>query len=355
MPNGNSVLDRLIVNMRRHGPRGGFPSTVLDRIMSRYMDNAAIDGSGGTPTPTTPAPVTPTPTVPVTPTPTTPTVPGTPTTTPTTPTTPAAPDFATRLAAARAQAAQNAELFIRSQGLDAAQYMPLINAEFDRRAASILPTDDPRAAFTNDIANSVLLGEQSRRRNEFLNSVGQRFNPGHENAAVPSSLLDDAINSILQEQQGNAQQFLDRGRARGIYNDVGYNAGLSAVNNAASVGRADLSSLGSSVIDRYRGNLDEIGDEAYSVASGWELGNPNFSLDPYVNQYSDVLGRATTNAAGDLRGLLGGRNYFDFGDLGNRAGMAQGATNLRDTDIATALRERRRANSTRGLGSQGAF
>jgi hypothetical protein len=201
----------------------------------------------------------------------------------------------------------------------------------------------------------VLQGEQERQRNGFLRTVNDKFTTGHQDKAVTSSLLDDAISSILGEQRGNAQQYLDRGKARGIYNDTGYNAGVATINNAANVARSDLSSLGSTVIDKYRGQLDTIGDEAYSAASGFNLGD-NFSLDPYISRYSDVLGRANANASGDLRSLVGGKNYFDFSNLTQKAGMAQGAQNLRDTDVATALRERKRVNSLgRGLSSQGAF
>ena len=268
---------------------------------------------------------------------------------------PVGPTRDEQLSSARGQAQQKAELWLRSQGYDPQQYMPLINAEYDRVASNLLPTDDPRNAFGENIASSVIQGEQNRGRNEALRTVNDRFTTGHESKALPSSLLDDAISSILGEQRSSAQQYLDRGKARGIYNDVGYNTGVNSINNAASAARSDLSSLGSSVLDKYRGNLDEIGDEAYNAASGFNLGD-KFSLDPYTSQYDDTLSRANSNASGDLRNLLGGKNFFDLSSLTQKAGQAQGALNLRDADVATALAERKRRNSTnRGLGSQGAF
>jgi hypothetical protein len=271
-------------------------------------------------------------------------------------TTPTGPTHEEQLTSARAKATQNAELYLRQQGLDPQQYMPLINSEFDRIQSNLLSSDDPSTAFGDNIASSVLQGEQNRQRNEFLRSVDAKFNPEFEREAVPSSLLDDAINNILGTQQQSALDYLNRGKARGIYNDVGYNAGVSAIGNDASMGRSDLSSLGSSVIDKYRGQLDTVRDKAYNAASGFELGGSQFSIDPYASEFGDVTNRANTNASGDLRNLLGGRNYFDFPSLTNAAGRAQGATNLRDTDVATALRERQRRNTlSRGLGSQGAF
>lgn len=222
-----------------------------------------------------------------------------------------------------------------------------------------LPTPQPRVpvdAVPTTATPDATTTTPTNPRADFLRQVGQQFAPGHEYSALPSSLLDDAINDILNEQRGSAEQYLDRGKARGIFNDVGYGAGREALENSASIARSDLSRLGSSVIDQYRTNLDAIGDEAYSTARGWDDTMGSFSLDPYINRYNETLGRANTNAAGDLRGLIGGKNYFDFANLSNRAGQAQGALNLRDTDVATALRERRRVNSmNRGIGSQGAF
>ena len=188
-----------------------------------------------------------------------------------------------------------------------------------------------------------------------MNAVNAAFNPGWQVGAVPTSLLDDAISSIMAEQQGAAQDYLNRGLARGIYNDVGYGAGTAALVNSAAMGRADLGGLGAGLIDKYRGELDAIGDDAYSAASGFMPGT-QFSLAPYIQQKNELLSRINTNIGGDLRNLVGGRNYFDFAGLTNKAGLAQGATNLRDTDVATALAERKRQNAAnRGLGSQGAF
>lgn len=189
----------------------------------------------------------------------------------------------------------------------------------------------------------------------WLAAVNKQFQPGSEYNAVPSSLLDDTISQILAEQQGSATDYLNRGLARGIYNDVGYNAGQAMLGSDASMGRSDLSTLGTGVIDKYRTNLNEVANNAYQAASGYEPGL-KFSLDPYVGEYNHIIANANQNAGGDLRSVLGGKNYFDFSGLTNRAGQAQGALNLRDTDVATALAERRRKNSLdRGLGSQGAF
>jgi hypothetical protein len=217
------------------------------------------------------------------------------------------------------------------------------------------PTPTPSPTPTPAATPAVDANGLPTTREGWLQLVNEKFNPGFEVNAVPSSLLDDTINNILNEQRGQAMDYLQRGKARGMFNDVGFNAGLSAIDRDTAMGRSDLSTLGSTVIDKYRTALDAVGDNAYTAASGYSPGF-KFSLDPYVTQYNDTLSRANTNAGGDLRNLIGGKSYFDFGALTNQAGRAQGAVNLGDTQVASALAERRRQNAiSRGLGSQGAF
>lgn len=192
-------------------------------------------------------------------------------------------------------------------------------------------------------------------RSGFLKEADSKFGSNFGNRVIGSSLLDDAITKILGEQRTEAQAYLDRGKARGIYNDIGYNAGNASINNAALAGGARVRGLGDDLISNYRTGANSIRDRAYEAIGG-VTADRSFSLDPYVDEANDFVSRATANAEGDLRNALGGSKLFDFSALNNNAGQAQGALNMRDADVATALRERRRVNSqTRGLGSTGAF
>lgn len=256
---------------------------------------------------------------------------------------------------ARQAALDRADLYLRSLGYDPTRYMAGINAEFDKAANAAELADDPYSVFDDNIVSNVVQAQQAQDRRQFNQGYENVFGQAADNQAAPSSLLDDAINSILSEQRTNAVQQLDRGKARGIYNDVGYNAGMAAIDAAMAGGRSDLGTLGSGLIDTYRGKLDEIGDKAFTAASASGF-DPSFSLDPYLSEYNDYATRTSANAAGDLRSALGGRNFFELPKIANSAGAAQGAINLKNTDVATALRERNRVNSMkRGLGSQGAF
>ena len=262
-----------------------------------------------------------------------------------------------QLASAKAAAKARAMSLVAQRGLDPTQFASLIDSEIERLSGTLAPGSDPSKAFGDtSIANNVLQGEEARLRNQYMQQADQRFGQNYGEKQVASTLLDDTINSILKEQEGNASTYLERGKARGIYNDVGYNAGRAALDTASSTARSKLFSMGHDVINRYRSDANAVRDKAYGAASGYTLGRSPIDLDAYAREGEDIARRAREFGGGDLRSMLGGTNFFDFSSLNNRAGMAQGALNLRDTDVATALAERRRLQSQRrGLGSQGAF
>lgn len=204
-------------------------------------------------------------------------------------------------------------------------------------------------------AQTPTVDPTATKRKEYAGQVENTFGQDYGQKNISSGLLDDTINQILTEQKNDASTYLDRGRARGIYNDVGYNAGTARIGTSGEAGRSKLYSLGHSVIDKYRSDANSVRDKAYSAANSWSDGQ-NFSLDPYINQGNEVINNAKQFAGGDLRNVFGGTKLFDFGDINNRAGQAQGAINTRDTDVLGAISARKKANAFgRGLGSQGAF
>jgi len=192
-------------------------------------------------------------------------------------------------------------------------------------------------------------------RKQALGLVDQTFGYNYGDRSISDNFLDDTINNLLAEQQNNAQSYLERGKARGIYNDIGFDAGLKTIGNSADAGRSSLAEMARGVLDKYQSRANTVRDDAYGAASTVDQNRP-FQIDPYVERGQSVIEDANKYAAGDLKGAFGNTNLFDFGALNNKAGQAQGALNLRDTDLATAVKERnRRDTQGRGLGNTGAF
>jgi hypothetical protein len=260
-----------------------------------------------------------------------------------------------QIAAARDAARADILGRISARGLDPNQYN--LSSLLDRSLTDLGATDPKNfnGDVKSNILDSILSEAQSNQRSQLLNQVDDKIGTNYGDKQITPSLLDDTITNILGQQRQGAMTQLERGMKRGIYNDVGYNAGLSTLNNEEQAAKAKLGSMGNDVLNKYRTDENTVRDNAYAGASNYNLGR-QFNLDDYLNQGSQIADRAKQFAGGDLRNALGGTNLFDFGQLSNNIGSAQGAVNLKDSDVATALAERKRKNSLgRGLGSQGAF
>jgi hypothetical protein len=244
-----------------------------------------------------------------------------------------------------------------SLGLDPNQYSGKLDTTLNDLLAGLGESADPYAALNGkSIADSIYNQEQTGARTQYTKLANEKIGADYGNKLISSNLLDDTIADILNTQRGSAQEYLDRGQKRGIYNDVGYSAGQKTIGGAADTARSSLSTLGTGVLDKYRTQANTVRDNAFSAASGFDLGTGKFDIDAYLGQGNEIASRAQSNAGGDLRGAVGGTNYFDLSALNNSAGQAQGAVNLRDDDLAFALANRRKQQGAgRGIGSQGAF
>ena len=256
---------------------------------------------------------------------------------------------------AKNYAMEQANNIFKGAGVDPNAYGGQLTTALDRIIAGLGETADPYSAITGTVANDILNTEQNAARSNYTKEADTKFGTNYGNNLVGNNLLDPIINSILSEQKGSAQEYLDRGKARGIYNDVGYSAGTKAINSGAQAGLSQLGTLANGVVSKYQTEANSIRDKAYGAASGYTLGR-NLNLDDYAQQGQAVAEKANKFGEGDLRSAFGGTQLFDFSNLTGAAGQAQGAQNLRDTDVTTALANRKKANAQgRGLGSIGAF
>ena len=209
--------------------------------------------------------------------------------------------------------------------------------------------------FSPNLASDVLTGIQAGQRNQYRTQVNDRFGGNFASSYLPDTLLDDTINSTLESQYGNARSILDRGLARGQYNERGFNAGLGSLNNARTAQQARLNTIEGDILSGYRSRLGDVRNNAFNSATGYQLGD-SFNLDDFASQADNITNQARSNAPGEFLSALGSTPMFDLGNIGSAAGQAQGAVNLNNLDVRDGLEKRRLAAARgRGLGSQGAF
>lgn len=194
--------------------------------------------------------------------------------------------------------------------------------------------------------------QQSAARENARSSVASAL--GTTTDKLNSALFGNSINDILQGQYDKALTQLDRGLARGMYNQAGYDAGLSALGRNRETALVGLNQTANDLLSGYRSQYDTLRNDALNAANNFS-GSGSFNLNDYINRANEITNQAKANLPGALLANAG-TGLFDLGMIRNEAGAAQGATNLNNLDVMEALTKRKQAEGVgRGLGSQGSF
>lgn len=266
--------------------------------------------------------------------------------------------FNTGLENALTGARQRARSAFEGAGVNPDDFAALIDQELSGRR-SLIPdlAENPGSFFSDDIGAALLGRATQQQQTQFRNQLqGGRFGTGYDRTAFGDTTDDAIINTILGEQQGEAQAALDRARQRGTLNDVGYNAGQRRIAEIRSRAAGQAQALGGAVLDRYRGQLREIGDNAFGSVNAHRVGQ-SFNPQQFFDQFDQTREQLSGQLEGDVRSAAN-IPFFDVGEIIGAGGRAQGPTSGPNgsSTIGEVLAQRNnRRTNNRGLGAQGAF
>ena len=114
----------------------------------------------------------------------------------------------------------------QQQGVDPNQYLESdIKPALQRSFNSIQDLDpNPAAAFPTSLGSTILGNLTSGKRSQALNTYNTTFNPTYADTALPSTLVNDYLDSILADQFDPLSQQLTNAQKRGTLTDTGYGA-----------------------------------------------------------------------------------------------------------------------------------
>lgn len=261
-------------------------------------------------------------------------------------------DFTGNLSNAVTAAQGTGRSVLANRGLDSSIYSPIVNQAITDEQARV-PIDDPNPSqyFTSDLINNALTGYQSDRQAKNTTQVNSVFNPGFETSALPDTLDDSYINKILGDQETKARGALTAAQQRGQLTDTGLNAANETLNSQRTGAKSTLDSLGGGVLAADRAGLKGVRDNALSAGTGWQLGDPDFSLDSFKTSRDSKLQGYTNNLEGDITNALGSTPLFNVNSILMSGSQAQGAQNLTTANVPG--QPVKKNNTDRGLGSQG--
>ena len=267
-------------------------------------------------------------------------------------------EFTTKRAGAKTTAQTDAQRYVTERGLNYDEYADDINRRIDAVDAGMPDlAPDPYSAYSSNLAADILEGIQSGRRTNYSNTVANTFSPTYAQDAFLDTDDDAYIDTILGEQRKGAMDYVDNTKKRGLLNDTGYQRAVDVIANQEKAGRSALQGTGGTILEGYRGKVNDVVSDARNAASGYSLGQ-TFNVDPYTTRAQSVRNSSLGSLESDLRRATNGTNYFDMQEAVNLGGTTQGPQN--DTRSNAALldaiaKRQQQQNSSRGLDTQGVF
>jgi hypothetical protein len=213
------------------------------------------------------------------------------------------------------------------QGQYADQVSNLYRAALDRaRGGAPEIVNDASTLFTPTLFDDAYGTVRSTARSGLNKNLDEFMGNGFEYNAFQDTADDDYINSILGDQKTEAQAALDRAKARGQINEVGYATGQKELGNQEIAGRAKANQLGLGVLSNYRKGLGDYNTSQRTRVDNFDLGD-SFDVGGVKSRFDQTLGGYKGSMQGDILAALGGQNFFNTDTLVGKAGNASGVTN----------------------------
>lgn len=267
-------------------------------------------------------------------------------------------EFNTNLDSAYNRGLGYAQERVGQLGLNYDDYKDPIISEYQRQRGSVPQLDsNPGAYFGDDLVSRVLGRVRDTKRTQYGQQVNQFAGDGFADKAIGNEFDDSYLNSIYDEQYGDASSQLQRAFARGNLSPIGMSLAQKQLDSQGAAGKSRLQDLGGGVLSRYRTELGDLGSKARTSAGNFELGS-TFNPDDYKQQIEGKKGEFGQRIQGDIRDATRGEQIFNVDDIIGKAGVSQGLynpasaqSNVGASPIFNALSARKKRNTS----SAGAF
>jgi hypothetical protein len=238
--------------------------------------------------------------------------------------------------------------------------MPALQSRYN----SISDTDtNPASAFPTNLGDTIVADALSGKRTQTSNALNSIFTPNYSNTALPDSITNDYIGSILSSQFDPLSSQLTNAQKRGTLSSTGYQAAVDAMNQKKTAATSTIQNLGQGILATDRKNLDDYISGARTDVNNMSLGS---NIDPttYGSAAQGKIDVDKSAFGGALQNAVGDTKFADISSLLNAGGAVQGASNpsAANPNGATTgnaspsfVSEDELAKRKRGLGSTGAF
>lgn len=236
-------------------------------------------------------------------------------------------------------------------------YLQYINDQYTTRGKGF------RSAKTEDLINGFVDNETQKQQNQLNNWLDNTYlGHGSTNSYLDNYWKTDADNDFntqfLDDYYNQSLTQLETAKNRGLLNDAGYNAAMSALDRRKSAASGEMNAMTDSVINGYRNNLMDQVNNFKTAVDDYSLANRNsVNQDYFTNQFNNMYDNQKNNFEQDLNTAVSGYTPFDVADILGNARNTQGIMSggSQNPQMLQSLDGQKKNQNKVGLGNQGLF
>jgi len=217
---------------------------------------------------------------------------------------------------------------------------------------------DYSSAFSPTILDEILGSARTGQRTKYGTQFGQQINPYYAEDQFSGTSDDAILSAILDQQYNDAFADLGAARDRGQASSIVYDRALRDLGTARSTANTELQGIGRGVLEDITGDINQRRQSSLDSAAAWDFGS---TYDPTAeaNRIRGYADERRGQLEGDIRGAVGGREFFDVNSLLGKATARAGNQTTPTTQGTSALYDtfeneaQRNNNSTRA--NEGTF
>ena len=194
---------------------------------------------------------------------------------------------------------------------------------------------DYSTAFNPSILDEILGTARTGQRNKYTSAFNQQVSPYYAEDTFGATSDDAILGSILDQQYSDAMADLDAAKGRGQASQAVYDRALRDLGTAKYTANTDLQNIGRGVRESDINAVNQRRQAAIDAASNWDFGT---TYDPTgeANRLRSYAGERQQGLEGELRGAVGGKEYFDVNSLIGKAAARVGNATTPTTTAGTS-------------------
>lgn len=210
-----------------------------------------------------------------------------------------------------------------------------IMGRYDTANNALQTGGDYSGAFSPNIVEEEIGSARTGQRNKYSTAFGSLINPYYAEDEFGGTRDDAILSSILDTQYGDALADLQSARDRGQATSTVYDRALRELDTSKSVANTELQGIGRGVLEDIIGDINTRRQGSLDSAAAWDFGT---TYDPTAeaNRIRGYAGERGAQLEGDIRGAVGGKEFFDINSLLGRAKARVGSASAPGSDTGNS-------------------